>query len=416
MCDRSVVSLSNSSLNRFPNNSLTNFVHYLPDALHLDLTKRPHIALSTITLSQNLVHKNKATGYVKIHLKELSPQSVPTQGDSQCIARIPFSSFEKRDKRFQTLTHAVKNPIFLPFVTQNHITTLSYFITDEYNQQLKLRRGPPTIITLLIDEMHNNFSLTLSPATSFHQFNTNNDTDFHVSFPSPISLGKGWEVALHTVITPKGTFVEGDYYAAVKQGSDNIGERSWLQQDNDKPKKVRKNIKEFLRNFGITLSEYDGILYGQLLSAKYNVELILNANACKAFGLETYGFGIHQNFTWNNEYTEIGPINENAKETIELRENVAFYCDIVDNSHVGNVKAPLLDIVSSNSLGFFTTKNDTLFSLPNLLFRPVVKESFQTLQMSIRDLSGKPIRFNKEGNILDFIHVTLIFKRNISIK
>lgn len=411
MTAKSITSLSNASLHLFPDNTLTNFVHYLPESIPLATNHRAHIALCRITLSSHLTDgEDKQVGYIKIHLKELNPQTLASDSDGQCLARLPYSAFEKQNDQFATSTYSVPNPVFISLTRIPILSRLSFSITDQYNKPLELSPGPPTVIDCLLDTMQNNFSVTLGPSTSVHLFPENKNMDFRVQFPSPIDLTHDWEVALHSVIVPSGTFVEGDYYVRVLDWHTTTYEKSWSQQMGDTVETVKERISSFLAVHKITITEDGGVLWVNLDADHPYFELVMNAHACQVFGLHTHGKGVQRSFRKTNVLHRLGPFDASFPDTVKLRESILAYCDLVSDSIVGNARAPLLDIIASDALGHFSSQTDTLYSVSNLIFRQLDKPSFQSIWLAFRDLAGRSIKFEKAHDLVPDIQVTLLFR------
>lgn len=286
MNQHKISSLSNASLKKYPNNTLSKFTHILPKTIKLDKNLQHTISLTSISLSHNLTHSEgeKYLGFVKVHLKELNPQTTPNQGDEQCVARIPYP---KRDKNKTTFDHEFRNPVPIPLTNVEQIQKLSYLITDEHNQQLKLADGITTVINIVIEEMkyQDRFTITVNPSYSRSVYQFNNAGDFRTHFPSEIELDNTWEVALHSLIIP---------YSIIPETSELIN------------------------------------------------------------------------------------------------EHLAIYCDIVEDSIIGDALCPLLDIISCENAGFLNEEKDTFYSIQNPTFRRLKKLSFTSVHISFNTLIGLP--------------------------
>jgi hypothetical protein len=81
---------------------------------------------------------------------------------------------------------------------------------------------------------------------------------------------------------------------------------------------------------------------------------------------------------------------------------IFVYCDVVQDSIVGDVKAPLLRSVIANAR--YGEDKREVFSKP--MYMPLRTNQFDTIRISIKDESGRPIKFNY-GNSC----VTLHFRR-----
>ena len=73
-----------------------------------------------------------------------------------------------------------------------------------------------------------------------------------------------------------------------------------------------------------------------------------------------------------------------------------IYCDILKPQIVGNVLAPLLQIVSIQ--GTYTDVINRLYITPHYI--PVLKKSFAIIEINIKDDQGRPIKFEYGKNIV----------------
>ena len=92
-----------------------------------------------------------------------------------------------------------------------------------------------------------------------------------------------------------------------------------------------------------------------------------------------------------------------------------IYCDILQFTHVGNIKAPLLRVVDSGGeAGDVVTR---YYEKPRYI--PIQKKAFDTIQILIRDDLGEKILF-ENGKVLLTLHFRrtrnqhLICNRNIA--
>ena len=211
-----IVSTSNSSLDRFPLNSNSKFTHVLPEMYEFDHNKTYLIGIKSVSLSFRLMPRTPKISYFKIKLLEIAPSiNLSLDADDHCLCQVSPPKKQKfTSTNFITgvLNNSVykkefKNPTyFSPTPDLPNLQTLTYILTDENNNKLRLSGGPPTIITLEILEMENaqQFFFTVSPTATLQYFPSNDYSDFKVVLPSEITLPSGeWEVALHSVIIPK---------------------------------------------------------------------------------------------------------------------------------------------------------------------------------------------------------------------
>ncbi len=225
----SVVSLSNCSLNRYPDNSNSKFKHILPKKISINPNTTYLIKLKSVSIAFNLKRSANKIGFFKIHLEELTPRfSLDETNERNCISKIPAPKNQKfakgaKGKRYisnantplgqkvldkSAYHYSFRTPPAFTFAPEKpEITELSYIITDEENNQLQLKPGFPTVICIEIVEMtstHQQFMFSISPTRDYKLFPDNTFSSFKVSLPSETILPLGeWEVAVHSIIVPK---------------------------------------------------------------------------------------------------------------------------------------------------------------------------------------------------------------------
>ncbi len=434
-----ITSLSNASLNVYPNNSLTKFIHQLPLPIEFDQTQHHTIELKSISLDFKLENKEKSVSFIKIHLEELDPRLSSQDGDGQCLARIPFSiavkpkkqeaeeeeseEEEEEEEDFFKLSDwwEAVHPIAIPLTHISRLDKLSYFITDENNQQLELKTGVSTVINVLICEMkyQDHFTITLNPSVSKDSFTRNVNNNFYTSFPSEINLGSGWEVALHSVIVPYGIHVE-PKYAVTYSAGDTVETAEWLiadYSDADLFFELNSKIQEWGMVFYYDYDEDEQNERVFLRSASDDhptqpCTLKMNDALYEFFGHK----GDRGVFRFTGDWLDIGQTLQTKSSSQIHAENrvdhLVLYCDILADSIMGNRVCPLLDILSCDSIGLTKRHESTLYNAPNLTFRPVAKEIFSTIHVMIHTLDGSPAPISCQTQN---ISTTLYFRQNKSI-
>jgi len=410
-----VTSLSNASLDVYPNNSLTKFVHQLPIPIEFDQTQDHTIELRSISLAFDLKYDLDHVSFVKLHVEELDQRNSSHKGDARCLARIPFSSSHKGEDK--TLWHEFRHPIAIPLTHISRLDKLSYLLTDEHNQQLDLKSGVTTVLNILIREMkhQDHFSITLNPTVSEAMFSKNVNNDFRTSFPSDIELGPGWEVALHSVIVPRYIHVEPMYEVRINSewGQETV---QWIIKDISDAEFFQALSDKLLSwglGFQFDTDQEDNNLV-QISTPSDDPEfcsLHLNAAVYEFFGENPKSAASCFNFDTQLSIEHISR-NRKRKSIADRRdsriEHIAVYCDILSDSIIGNSFSPLLDIISCSAVGLTKPEENTLYHMPNLTYRPVAKEIFSTIRLKMCMMDGKPAPISsKDQNI----STTLYFRQ-----
>jgi len=413
-----ITSLSNASLDFYPNNTLTKFIHQLPIPIELNQSQKHTIELRSISLAFNVKSNVDQVNFVKLHLDELDPHIAAHEEDARCLARIPFSSSNASKNGAKiTLWHEFTHPLAVPLANVIRLDRLSYLLTDEYNQQLDLESGITTVVNILIREMkyQDHFSITLNPSVSKDAFPRNEDNDYFTTFPDEIELGSGWEVALHSVMVPRGIHVEPMYEIRIASdwGEESV---SWIIRDISDVE-FFEALSDKLVTWGLGF-EYDYADEESVIRITTPEEtheycsLHFNGAVYEFFGKQPTLERVCFDFETYLSVEHIA-INRKRKSIVD-RENsridhIVIYCDILSDSIIGNTFSPLLDIISCNSVGLTKPKDNTLYHAPNLTFRPVSKEEFSTIRLMMHTLDGKaaPISVGSQN-----ISITLYFRQH----
>jgi len=407
MMERTIISTSNSSLDSHPNNTLTKFVHVLPEPL---LLNKPHcIALTKISLSHKVKKSRqlKKLGFIKIHLEELNPhERAIDSANSQCIALAPYP--KEIEERATIFWHFVENPIFIDIPYLGTLRQLTFSLTDQDNTALILEPGAATVISLAVKEMnfHSQFTVVASAATSSMLFANNRHDLFTTSFTSPISLDGEWEVALHSITVPKGLTL-GDYQLYIVDDATGSVLKRW--EIDYKPNPTKKEFIATLKKWGVEYSERndrayiqktsDSKLPGEHCNLRMNRRMLAVFNIAKSYSV----------FNITNSPTLLGTI-ESESILPPLAEHLFLYLDVVEPSIIGNAFTQFFQIIPSAKVGLFQHDTDFYFEVKNLEYRKVAKKLISRMTFQLSSLDGHKIEFlNVERN--DGIKYNLHFRQ-----
>lgn len=414
-----ITSLSNASLQSFPQNSLSKFTHLLPQVITFSLEKQYFIAIKSVAIDYNLKNPNDATkiGFIKINLHELQPKTSPILNDEQCLARIPIDTFENKNNSF-VYWYEFQNPLFISLTKRTSLKELNFELTDENNNQLQLKTGTPTIINISIEEMNKeHFSITSSHSLSKSQFLTNSPANFHVALPSEITLSEEWEVALHSVIIPKGIYITQELTMELLKKDGTIEKTlSWFW-DKDIP--TVNTMESALKKWGFHLAtnvinskkkKYSLVKHTSRMKKSFQGYLNMNEMLCRTLGIKGFN-GNGRKFDIPKIGVKIPLFTSDGKNLGTHIDHVSIYCDIVHPSMIGNTIGPILETVSTHKLALHEKDSDTVFHIPHLTFRPVAKNSFKSLHFEMYTLDGSIIPFKKSDDNNIGISFVLLFRK-----
>lgn len=403
-------SISNASLDRYPNNRITKFIHHLPETLFFDKSKHYVIQLLSFCLSSKRLPSWRKPAYIRLHLAQLDCNSFAAPERVRCLAQLILPNHAE-DNRGEEEKHTnldwfeLLNPT--PLILDKTLFSLSeleFTFTDEKNKELELQDGPPTILNCVIEEMSDieRFCLTVNPSQGRHKFPTNTDVDFRVSFGSPITHTTKWEVALHSIIIPSNIRVIGEMF----------GYSMVVIRDGQEKKLSRR-----LKNIGQTAGDFvkrvtrDGARYGIYINQKDRHHFTIgfdgsiaksiqfDPSLCRLFNIPTYSSRTGVIFHAEDEgsgasFFPMGNSFDKSR-TITPNEQIVLFADIVQSSIMGDERAPLVDILSTVRLGMLenTTNSDTLYTVTLPTYRPVSKAFIKDIHVKICDIHGNLAEF-----------------------
>jgi hypothetical protein len=137
------------------------------------------------------------------------------------------------------------------------------------------------------------------------------------------------------------------------------------------------------------------VIYNDVSSGLKYVKLHLSEKLAKRFGFEPDQFRLDVNKVEPAVYAK--HIIRKARHTFDY---LYVYTDIIQSSVVGNTVAPLLRIV-----GVKGEEGDTIsFIFEEALYFKLLKNTFDSVQIKIRDDTGRPIPFQSQGRTIAVLH------------
>lgn len=282
-------------------------------------------------------------------------------------------------------------------------------------------------------EIMTHFYLTLPSNSSQEFFPDNTLTEFTTKLPSTIELTNEWEVGLAEIMFPRswytvpkdGVIIKVDYrecdiqwrkemHTKFRKGIDlneiDIDTNLEIKLNGGFYKSMEELTHELnLATMGAFHSrpETDKItppaFYYKTITRRMFINVPVGMNIEFPPVLESIlGLSSSQNPMCNKTETNLsirGDLSCNLQAGIHA---LYVYCDLLQFTHVGNIKAPLLRAVDSGGEdGEVVTR---YYERPRYI--PIQKKSFDTIQIIIRDDLGEKILF-ESGKVL----LTLHFRR-----
>jgi hypothetical protein len=252
------------------------------------------------------------------------------------------------------------------------------------------------------------FYVTLPSNASMDTYPNNTVTEYATKLPHPLELDGQWEVGLVEMTYPITWYnVErGECHLIIESDSGEMFLSIKLSEGryetckdlvNDIKRLVKKHVQRYYeaRNetayqpdiFTIDLNEKT-----QKVSIQtYGCNLVLSKKLADLLGFE------RTELSREEKYEAVSAVDVNRGY-----ECLFVYCNVVVDSIVGDVRAPLLR--SINVRGRYGESVREVFVKP--LYIPVRRNRFDTIEISIKGETGKPVSFNSGRSC-----VTLHFKR-----
>ena len=409
-----ITSLSNSSLKEYPHNTLTNFIHRLPSPIELTPGQPHSIALRTFAFTTNIKSLTNV-GYIKVHLRELNPQFSAEEGDSQCLARVPITNLSKveEDSTVDSFFYEFDHPVRVDLSEHTHLEQLSFFITDEKNKQLQIPSGVSTVVNMEIEDTISlgHFALTANPQYSIDVFVNNKNQDFRLLLPGPIQVDSNWEVALHSVIVPQSV----DVSIRAELEFHNLEEDArvvayiWEEVTGENVDELKEEMLSTFVLWDLVLQETNAgtAIIVDTAWREEPVTVVMNAACATILGIPTNG---KDELSWDTDPNGLGVVVSDKPLTGGGLgcDHVMVYCDLVQDSIVGDKMCQLLDMVSSRSIGLFTQQTDTIFHLPHLSFRALGKHKFDNIHFTLATIDGRDVPL---GESSESITLNLLFRQ-----
>lgn len=343
----------------------------------------------------------KEPDYIRVHLAQLKGNNYSAPERIRCLVQLVLPDRSRDPSAITQLDwFEFGNPT--PLVldrTLSSLSELTFLFTDHNNEELKLPGGPPTILNCVIEEMGkvDRFTITLNPSLSAHIHGSNTDVDFIVDFGSSIIADSEWEVALHSVIVPSGIYVVGSFfeYKIIPRSGEEKKKR--IKNTGQSAKDMLTAIQTDLYAEGIFLQRNDANTYSVYFGEKSSA-LRFNPSLCKLFNMQHYDSTHGYLFEGSKEEAhKIFPYGAKfeGENRVEYVEQIVLYSDLVQSSVIGNERAPLVDILSTQKLGLLDCDHstDTLYTVPQLVFRPVSKALIKAVHIKISDIRGHRAEF-----------------------
>lgn len=243
---------------------------------------------------------------------------------------------------------------------------------------------------------HDQFYLTLPSNSSMNYYPNNMVTNYTTHLPSTVDLSDGeWEVALAEAHYPFSflTVGEGTYIKLVLGMRDSKGGLAVVDKLLIKVEPGNYSSTEELvhaiNNHPQMKSNLCAFSYDERSS---RVELMSTSSAVQSLKLSpslALQFGYEVDTDIVKRHRSVRPANLFAG----LPSHMYVYCDLVEPQLVGDAVAPLLKILNIDIRNYTYGANTTVYIIdPHYV--PVIKTSFESVEIDLRDNQGRHLPFH----------------------
>jgi hypothetical protein len=264
---------------------------------------------------------------------------------------------------------------------------------------------------------NNHFYVTLPSNTASHPDNKTNE--FTVRLARRIQLDGEWEVALAEIIYPHTWFNvdgEADHWVEMVMNDDCVVKCQMPANQYESPGDLASGITQLVdEELDRQQHRYDNQMPEVEVSddAIHSDELGFSVkfdNARRRMVMKLAKPSLVKSIKMSGAlrhvlgFEEIKTVAENtvAKYPVDLKGGfnaMYIYCDILPNLMVGDILAPLLRVVNVEG-----RHDEIICKVYNTMhYVPLAKRELDTIQISIKDDAGRPVRF-QDGKVVIKLH------------
>ena len=249
-------------------------------------------------------------------------------------------------------------------------------------------------------ELENSFYLTVSSSADSEFFPENAVSHFKNKTPNSIDLNDKWEVALVEMSCPFNfhNITKSDVFLTViptKKSKSHRKVEIYMQPGHYRTADIFiKALNASLHNSGYSYIiknirfHYDEISQRVQVRKRGDIKLVLSPKLKRMLGFHRAREEIH-----NNDYGEF------VMDITDSLHHMYVYTNIVEHRALGRQLVPLIRILSIKGVGGDVNDINTFHNLHYFRAR---RQTFDTVEVNIRDGQGNFIPFNRGVSILTF--------------
>lgn len=304
--------------------------------------------------------------------------------------------------------HEFENPVYVPLLNTT-LRDLTFELTDEYNDRVKLAEGIATLLQISFKRMPSlikSFSVRLSPLIK-----TNDDfiNTFEVILPSTLNFNENWRVGLKEITFPSSikSLPNDNNEIFINVLDDNMQKiplsnyRCKILNNAFDSNSLIKHLNERTSMLNLlTFSISDDNLF---VTSKSNCDIGISYNLAKFFNMKI----LNPNASFvkmellKNTPTKLGNVNWHIFRPAYLM----IYSDLVKPTLISSSFANILRIVPVKNAEKDVEYQSTEFK--NVEFRELSNNVVNIIKIDVRSHSGELVQFNS-----NFLSLHLYFTNN----
>ncbi len=310
-----------------------------------------------------------------------------------------------------------KKPLFVPLLNSD-LSNLTFTLTNEYDEQLRLSTGLPTILSVTFKKMtsdYKSFNITVTPT-----FNIQGNTisQFRTVLPQTFNFNEKWSVGLKSITIPNHfkLLPSDDNDIVIFKLTDDMkiipNEKYKIQIPN-----IRANPGDFIEYLNSKILPADAFNFIKSdtneisIKARKNISIFISKNLAQVLGLisltveELLESG--KKYFWKAMYkaNTTTPLNKTLNLSIFRPAFLMVYLDFVELTLVSSKYTNIVKIVPVK----FDSESDECqtTAFETIEYRKIAKSLLSEFKTEIRDPAGNLVQFDN-----DMLSLHLYFTNN----
>lgn len=243
--------------------------------------------------------------------------------------------------------------------------------------------------------MKDQFYLTLPSNSSYHVYPNNTTANYITHLNERIKLKGSWEVSLvefHYPQTISNIYSKNNVIYFVDQNGkkEKIQITGGFSSSSDIIRSIN-NIDKIKDCFELTIENHLVKVNKKTNNDKNNnCRIIFHPDLAFLLGFET---------DFKTNFCDLKEGKRPPRDTVSIINHIYVYCDVVESQFVGDTRAPLLRIIHVDKRNY-EYGSFMVASYENPHYLPVLKNEFETIEIDLRDDTGRKVPFSFGSSVV----------------